>query len=139
VRVEDAHFEEGRILFRDRRGRPDRYARIPAELRYPLEREAHKKNPGESLFSLRRSRDGKCSPVSPRTLQQYLTKAAESLGLGRVTVQNLRDNYALHLLRRGVESGLIVRLMGYRNSRSVQRFKRFIDESDVVVPSPLED
>jgi len=136
IRVRDADFA-GRRLYISDRGTGGRWVSFPGKLQYLLERETLQKRPQDYLFSLRSARDGSCEPVSKRTLQHFLIRAAEELDLGRITVQTLRDNFVVHLMRQGIDSNKIVSIMGYRNRRPILRYKKYVSEKEIQVRGPL--
>ncbi len=138
VRVQDIDFETYRLLLRRDSEHPDRYSVFPRSMKYELMRMAQLKQPGDYLFALRRTHEGRWEQISRRTLQQYITRASQDLGLGRITVQTLRDNFAIHLLRRAIDMRKISELMGFSSLRPIQRYKRFVPDRDIRLPSPLD-
>lgn len=117
-----------------------RYLRLPGQLIPSLESFIADRKPEDYIFSLRRdSANSSRRPISPRTIQLYLNRLCQRIGIKTITPQTLRDNYAIYMLRRGVASKVIMRQMGLASSSSVQRYARYISETDLELPSPLND
>lgn len=139
IRVGDVNFEELRIQLRNEDDEISHSTIFPGSLKFDLMRETYGKSEADFLFSLRKGSSGEYVPVSRRTLQHYLAKSAEALNLGKVTTQTLRDNFAIHLIQKGVNPKKLMKLMGYKNIRSVLRYTRLVPDSDIRVSSPLSD
>ncbi len=138
IRVEDMDFQTCFINLRDENDCLSHKTILPDSMKYELIRQTNLKQKSDYLFSLRRTM-GRSSMVSRRTLQHFLSCAARELRMGRVTLQMLRDNFAMHLLEKGVDPRRIQRLMGFKNNRGLSRFSDFIEKLDVKILSPLND
>ncbi|MCB1308405.1 MAG: tyrosine-type recombinase/integrase [Leptospiraceae bacterium] len=135
VRVNDVDLENLRITARNEKGEPSHSTIFSGVLRYDIMRQAHGKEPGDFLFSLRRN--GERGPMARRTIQSFLARAVDELGLeGKITAQTLRDNFAIHLLRQGIDLRHIMRTMGFKNMRSLDRYVDYI-KNDLALKSPL--
>lgn len=131
VRVGDVDFENCRIMLRDPDDQPWREVSSPAAMRYELFHEAMEKADHDFLFSLRQDAAGRWLPVSSRTVQHFLSEATQTLGIGRISLQTLRENMILRLLRWGVDPRRIAELIGVKNQRSIHRLRRLMPESSI--------
>lgn len=139
LRVGDLHFERNQILVRNDNDEYSHFTVLARSIEEDLRKAQLGKSEDDYLFSLRSDPAGRDRPVSRRTVQHYLARAVEELGLEKITVQLLRDNFALHLIRKGVDHRRIMELMGYRNVRSFFRYVYCIPESEIDIKSPLLD
>jgi len=121
IRVEDILFETRRIRMKDDGVRDEIY--FPQGIELELHRQIHRKKGEDFLFSLKDS--GK-NHISPRTLQHFLSRISAKHSLGKITIQTLRDNFALGLIDSGMDPEIIARMMGYRSQRGLARYRSFI-------------
>ena len=110
---------------------------FPINLEHEIEREMAGKGPEDFIFSLRVDKHGRPVPVSRRTLQNYLRSVTRKQGLGDLSVHMLRDNFAMYLISQGVDHRHIARMMGFKNTRSIQRYVRALQGVEICVRSPL--
>lgn len=137
IRVEDLDFEKGWIRLRDEYDNPAHSTILPHALVSELSREVQGKLPLDLLFGQHRFKSGRFVPISRRTLQQVLTRTAQEICLGRITVQMLRDNFAIHTLQNGADPRLLASIMGYSNIRALVKYNRYIRAGEIRIPSPL--
>ena len=139
IRVGDVDFTQHQIQLRNGNDSPERKGQFPGSIKYILMREAQKKIKTDYLFSLRLSPKGEYKPVSKRTVQNYLANSSVEINLGRITIQTLRDNFAIHLIQKGVDLKRVIEHMGYKNNRSVLRYKKYVPDAEIKIVSPLDD
>ncbi len=132
IRVADLDSDRGVLTLRGPDGRARREAVVPAGLKYELLHETVGKTADDFLFAIRHG-DGQWRAVSPRTVQHYLAAACSVLGIGRLTVQALRENLVLQLLEWGLEARRIAELIGVKNQRSIARLRTQVPDSSRAV------
>ena len=142
IRIKDVDFEKMTVFVQENESSIVRSSRIPDTIKYDLMRLAHKRDEEEFIFSLRSMKNGSTAPISRRTLQEFLNRISERNGIGRVSIQTLRDSYAIHMIQAGYDLRLIMTQMGLKNIRSMNRYLRYLDSchtEEPVLRSPLCD
>ena len=124
--VGDFDFENWRVNFRNRKKCP--VWNLPEEIKYDLYREKYSRSSEEPIFSLRKGVRGDSRPISRRMVNYYLAGLSDKQGIKSLNVQSLRDNFALGRLLEGMDSRLVMRMMGYSNIRSMCKYKKFVRE-----------
>ena len=137
IRVSDLDSVGRTLALRDTKGHVWRRAAVPASLKYELHHETYGKGPEDFLFAVRRS-NGHWQPVSPRTVQHFLSSAGEQTGLGKLTVQCLRENLIIRLLRWGLDSRRIAHLIGVKNQRSIVRLRDLLPDPSLGIVDRLD-
>ena len=77
-------------------------------------------------------------PMSARTVQKFLARAVADLGFPKISIQALRDNYAVYALRMGGDPHLLMNQMGYRHRRSFRRILAAVPASERKFQSPAD-
>ncbi len=90
------------------------------------------------LFSSRNIKSKRNIPLARRTPQIFLTNHCKELGLEGLTVRALRDNFAIHLLKMGIDWRHVASLMGLRTKKSVERYQRYVHPEDLSITSPMD-
>ena len=134
LRVEDLDFECMTISVQ-KGGGDTRLTIMPRSLRVPLMREISCKTPDAFVFSLKRNGS---APISPRTLQHYLSQKIRELSTPRITLQSLRETFAVHMLEQGLDARLVRQLMGYAHERSLARYLDYVEELPARLVSPMD-
>jgi len=137
IMIQDIDFENGTIVLRDPFFRKYRETFLPGTMKYEIFRLAHGRGKTEYLFSLRENRRGSSRAISSRTVRQFLARAARDLELGEISVQTLRDSYAIHMINSGYDRQIIMKIMGFKHLRSVTRYLPFSDFPAIIPRSPI--
>lgn len=124
LRVGDTHCKRKLLEIRERG--ENYFVSFPEHLQVDMMHAVYGKAPDDYVFSVRRDRFGKPTPMSGRTLQLVLNRAVRELGLVDVTVQTLRDNFAIRFLQAGGDSKELQAVMGFRNVQSVSHYIRHL-------------
>ena len=139
LKSKDIDFCSLKIHVCDPKGKLKRKTVFSASLKNDLRLLLRDSHIDEYIFSLRKATGGKRSkPLSRRTPQLYLTDACREANLGRITISDLRDNFAIHLLQTGLDWHYLTDLMGFRNKQSVLRYKIYVSSAKVNIFSPLD-
>jgi len=124
-----------RIHVREGKGGKERYAVLSARLLDTLRCYFRRYRPQHWLFC----GDTQGEPMSPRTVQRIVGRAAQQAGLlKRVTPHALRHSFATHLLEHGTSLVYIQALLGHRNFKSTVIYTHANQEALSKVPSPLD-
>ena len=104
-----------------------------------LEKLTYKLKEDDFIFTLEsKTKDSISKPISNRTLELYFRNVCKSLNYKNVTIKTLRDNFALHLLKKGIDKNYLISMMGLKSLQSINRLIDQLDEEEVKILSPLE-
>ncbi len=95
---------------------------VPEALRLPLLRIIHGREGDAYIVS---ATQDACRPLGERTLQAYLNRLGERLGLAELTANNLRLTCIVRLLDAGIDPRLIQQATGLRSVKSVLKYRDF--------------
>ena len=137
ILVGDIDYERGYVRVRGDRDTVTHTSIFPECLHYDVIRQGQGRKSDSILFSLREEADRRPLPVARRTVQHFLSGATARLNLGRITVQTLRDNFAIALLRRGIDPRYVASFMGYRSGRALARYQSACPVDQIRILSPL--
>jgi len=90
------------------------------------------KLPPGRLFS------GRSGKYSPRSVQELLRKAGNSIGI-HVTPHMLRHSFATHLLESGVNLRYVQALLGHKSLETTQRYLHISKHALEKLPNPLDN
>ncbi|MCB1327234.1 MAG: tyrosine-type recombinase/integrase [Spirochaetales bacterium] len=138
ILVGDIDHERGYMRVRGDRDLVTHTTIFPDCLRYDVIRQGQGRASDAILFSLREQEGRGPLPVARRTVQHFLSGATARLKLGRITVQTLRDNFAIALLRRGIDPRYVASFMGYRSGRALGRYQSACPVDQIRIMSPLQ-
>lgn len=122
LRLRDVDLRGGVIHVRGAKGRRDRTVPIPRGLKRPL----------EVLVRLYRYRrlppDTPLLGFSPQTLYRQVRELGRRAGLGNLHPHALRHTAATRMLRRGMSTPGVARVLGHRDLNTTQRYLRLTIE-----------
>ncbi len=140
LRIKDIHFSSLEIDIRDKKENLIRKSIFSENQAMELMDIVCTRIPSEFVFTVRHTKDGKETlPISSRSVQLHLSKICQKYRLGKVTIHTLRDNFAIRLLQKGIDSKRIALHMGYRSSQFTERYREYMYASNIRLPSPLDD
>ena len=140
LRVKDIHFSSLEIDIRDEKERLLRKSVFSESQATELMELVYGRTSSEFVFTVRHTKDGKETlPISSRSVQLHLNRICQKYSLGKVTIHTLRDNFAIHLLRKGIDCKRLASHMGYRSSQFTERYREYIYANDIRLQSPLDD
>ncbi len=133
LRVGDIDAERLRLSFPGQKRLSE--ARFPREILPLLLKFTDAKGSEEFVFSAQKPAR---RPLALRTVQKFLARAAEDLRLPKISVQSIRDNFAVYSLMLGGDPGLLMNQMGYRHRRSFRRILSAVPPEQRKFPSPID-
>lgn len=132
LRVKDIDWEKRVLRLPDSE---DSSIRFPDALEPVLAGMSSGKAPMDFVFS---AQTPATRPLSLRTVQKFLARTVRDLGFAKISVQSLRDNFAVYSLRLGGDPGLLMSQMGYRHRRSFRRILSAVPPDQRKFPSPID-
>lgn len=135
LRVSDIDSDRMMIHVRGGKGRKDRYT-VLSEIALEVLRDyAFYYSPSKWLFPGGR----KGRHITPRSIQNVVTKAAKKAGLNKhVTTHTLRHSFATHLLENGIGLRYIQELLGHKSTKTTQKYTHVAKKQIRKITSPLD-
>ena len=137
LQAQDIDFDRNAIRIRQGKGNADRIVMLPATFTPILKRKCADLHSHEFIFPSLNHRSDR--HVSPRTLQRWVTTAAELAGISkRVTPHSFRHAFATHLLENGTDIRFIQKLLGHQRLETTTIYTRVAQLKTQNVTSPLD-
>lgn len=135
LKVSDIDSDRMMIHVRGGKGRKDRYTVLSDIALEVLRDYAYYYKPQKWLFPGGR----KGRHITPRTIQNVVTKSAECAGLKKhVTTHTLRHSFATHLLENGIGLRYIQELLGHKSAKTTQKYTHVAKKKIERIISPLD-
>ena len=140
VCMKTMHVDEGRmsILIEQAKGKKDRMAVLSPVLLVILREyiKEYKPDPAGYLFAGQNAGE----PYSTRSMQLVLAAAKEKAGILKPgSVHALRHSFATHLLDKGADVTLIMKLLGHNDIKTTLRYLHVTNRDMLQIISPLDD
>lgn len=71
---------------------------------------------------------------SPSTVERIVTKAYRGTNIPHITLTDLRHNYAVHMLERGMPLKRLQKLLGHRSSKTTKQYLQYVKQDLFKIP-----
>ncbi|PIZ96674.1 MAG: hypothetical protein COX80_00720 [Candidatus Magasanikbacteria bacterium CG_4_10_14_0_2_um_filter_33_14] len=133
LRVKDLDFENNLIKICNKQGKQLRTSILPTILKDKLQQYIKTKKTNFPLFS-----NTKSTQLSTRTLQQAFIRALNRSKIKKqASFQSLRHSFATQVLESGVDKQSLQKVLGLKNIRSIDKYKKNIKIEKIRIKSPL--
>jgi site-specific recombinase XerD len=139
VAMKTRHIDESRmsILVEQAKGKKDRLVNLSPVLLVMLREYRNKYQPDANGYLFPGQNKGE--PYSKRSMQLVLAAAKEKAGvIKQGGVHALRHSFATHLLDRGTDVTIIMKLMGHNDIKTTLRYLHVTNRDVLQVVSPLD-
>ena len=140
VAMKTRNIDEGRmsILIEQAKGKKDRIAALSPVLLVMLREYIKEYNPDKRGYLFAGQNIGE--PYSTRSMQLVLAAAKEKAGIIKEgSVHALRHSFATHLLDKGTDVTLIMKLLGHNDIKTTLRYLHVTNRDMLQIISPLDD
>lgn len=138
LKVQDIDSERMCILIRQAKGKKDRIVRLSPVLLVMLREYWKKVKPARDGYLFEGQLKGE--PYSTRSLQLVLAAAKEKAGVLKPgSIHALRHSFATHLLDKGTDVFMIMKLLGHNSVKTTMRYLHVTNRDLLGVISPLDD
>ena len=126
------------ILITGAKGKKDRVVTLSPVLLVMLREYWRKYKPGKDGYLFEGQTEGQ--PYSPRSLQLVLSAAKKKAGILKPgSVHALRHSFATHLLDKGTDVTMIMKLLGHNDIKTTLRYLHITNRDMLQIISPLDD
>lgn len=140
VAMKTRNIDESRmsILIEQAKGKKDRMVRLSPALLIMLREYLNKYKPEPKGYLF--AGQGKDEPYSSRSLQLIVAAAKQRAGVLKPgSVHALRHSFATHLLDKGTDVTMIMKLLGHNDIKTTLRYLHVTNRDILQIVSPLDD
>lgn len=138
IRTKDIDSQRMCILIQQAKGKKDRMVRLSPVLLVMLREYWKKIKPGKEGYLF--PGQYKDQPYSSRSLQLVLAAAKKKAGILKPgSIHALRHSFATHLLDKGTDVTMIMKLLGHNDIKTTLRYLHVTNRDILQVISPLDD
>ena len=138
LKTEDIDSQRMCIVIRQAKGKKDRIVQLSAVLLVMLREYWKKVKPARNGYLFAGQVQGE--PYSTRSLQLVLAAAKEKAGVRKPgSIHALRHSFATHLLDKGTDVFMIMKLLGHNSVKTTMRYLHVTNRDLLGVISPLDD
>lgn len=138
LQVNDIDSERMCIIIRQAKGKKDRMVHLSPVLLVMLREYWKKMKPSREGYLFPGMEAG--APYSTRSLQLVLAAAKEKAGIRKQgSIHALRHSFATHLLDKGTDVTMIMKLLGHNSLKTTLRYLHVTNRDLLQVLSPLDD
>ena len=138
IRTQDIDSNRMCILIKQAKGKKDRIVRLSPVLLIMLREYWKKYKPARQSVLFTGQYEGE--PYSTRSLQLVLAAAKHKAGIVKAgSIHALRHSFATHLLDKGTDVTLIMKLLGHNDIKTTLRYLHVTNRDMLQIVSPLDD
>ncbi len=138
IRTKDIDSKRMCILIKQAKGKKDRIVRLSPVLLIMLREYWKKYHPSREGVLFQGQYAGE--PYSTRSLQLILASAKQKAGiLKQGSIHALRHSFATHLLDKGTDVTMIMKLLGHNDIKTTLRYLHVTNRDMLQIVSPLDD
>lgn len=140
VAIKTAHIDSKRmcILIKQAKGKKDRMVRLSPVLLVMLREYWNQYKPARDGMLFQGQYAG--APYSTRSLQMVLASAKQKAGILKPgSIHALRHSFATHLLDKGTDVMMIMKLLGHNDIKTTLRYLHVTNRDMLQIISPLDD
>lgn len=138
IRTKDIDSSRMCILVRQAKGKKDRMVKLSPVLLVMLREYSKTGKPAREGYLFPGQNKGE--PYSTRSLQQVMADAKQKAGILKPgSIHALRHSFATHLLDKGTDVTMIMKLLGHNDIKTTLRYLHVSNRDMLQIMSPLDD